>query len=804
MALAGHLRPRSRTAGRWCRSACRHTRRRDGTAPLAINHQGQFPVVTISFNLAPGVSLGDAVRAHRGNAQADIDLPASIQGSFQGTAQAFQASLANEPLLISGRAGHRLHRARRAVRELHPSDHDPLDAALGRRRRHPGAAALPHRLSVIALIGIILLIGIVKKNAIMMIDFALEAERNEGQAPRDAIYQACLLRFRPIMMTTMAALLGAVPLALGTGIGSELRRPLGITIIGGLIFSQVLTLYTTPVIYLRRSTAWRDVVRGRAPASNHLRSVHPPACRHDAADASAWRSPARLAFVLLPVSPLPQVDFPTIQVTAALPGASPETMASAVATPLERQFGRIAGVTEMTSTSYLGSTPHHAAVRPGPQHRRRRARRAGRHQRRARPAAGEPAEQSHVSQGQSGRCADHDPGAHLRHAYAAARCTTRPRPSCSRSCSQVTGVGQVTVGGGSLPGRARRGESDRAQPLLASASRTCARALRARQRQPAEGPAGRRRPALGDPHHRSAVHGRGVRAPDRRLSHGRAGAAGRRGHVDRFGRRLRNAGLANGKPAVLRRDLPAARRQHHRHGRPRPRICCRSCRRQSPGAIDLIVVLDQTDHSRVGARRRDARCVISVLLVILVVFVFLRNVRATFIPSVAVPVSLIGTFGVMYLLGYSLDNLSLMALTIATGFVVDDAIVVIENITRHLEEGMRPLRRRCAGRTRDRLHRAVDQRLAGGGVHSDSADGRHRGPTVPRVRGDAVGRDRRLLAGFADHHADDVRVAAEAGDEAAGHGCLYRASERVFDWLLRVYDTSLSWVAAASRSACWR
>ena len=224
--------------------------------------------------------------------------------------------------------------------------------------------------SIIALIGIVLLIGIVKKNAIMMIDFALDAERREGKPPEEAIYQACLLRFRPIMMTTMAALLAGVPLAFGTGTGSELRRPLGITIIGGLIFSQALTLFTTPVIYLwfeglarRFSRRRRIQAAGRRRAARHglwnsheyFRAIHSPADRHHAADGGIALAGA-VAFRLLPVSPLPQVDFPTISVSASLPGASPETMASSVATPLERQFGRIAGVTEMTSSSGLGST----------------------------------------------------------------------------------------------------------------------------------------------------------------------------------------------------------------------------------------------------------------------------------------------------------------------------------------------------------------------------------------------------------------------------------------------------------------
>jgi multidrug efflux pump len=219
------------------------------TAPLAINHQGQFPVVTISFNLARAASLGDAVRAID-SVKSEVDLPASIRGGFQGTAEAFQASLQNEPLLILAA----LVTVYIVLGVLYESYVHPITILSTLPSAGVGALVAlllcQTDLSVIALIGIILLIGIVKKNAIMMIDFALEAERKHGMSPRDAIYQACLLRFRPIMMTTMAALLGAVPLAIGGGVGSELRRPLGITIIGGLIFSQVLTLYTTPVIYL--------------------------------------------------------------------------------------------------------------------------------------------------------------------------------------------------------------------------------------------------------------------------------------------------------------------------------------------------------------------------------------------------------------------------------------------------------------------------------------------------------------------------------------------------------------------------
>ena len=497
-----------------------------------------------------------------------------------------------------------------------------------------------------------------------------------------------------------------------------------------------------------------------------------------------------LAFRFLPVSPLPQVEFPTIQISAGLPGGSPETMASSVATPLERQFGRIAGVTEMTSTSTLGATSItlqfdlsrnvDAAARDV-----QAAINAARGQLPANLPNNptyrkvNPADAPVVILSLTSDTVD------TSHLYDAASSILQQK------VSQVEGVGQVMVGGSSLPGV--RVELN---PMVLNQY------------------------GIGLDQVRSVLSGANANRPKGQLADGTAawqisatdqlfkaeqyrplivsyqrGAALRLGDVadvEDSVENLRNAGLANGKPSVL----VVIFRQPGANiidTVDRVRGLMPQLQASISPAIQLSVMLDRTTTIRSSIKDVEFTLIVSVILVTLVVFAFLRNFRVTFIPSVAVPLSLIGTFGVMYLLGYSIDNLSLMALTISTGFVVDDAIVVIENVARYLEKGMNPLQAALSG-SREIGFTVLSMSLSLVAVF------------IPiLLMGGIVGR---LFREFAVTLSVSIAVSLAISLTATPMMCahllrpgesmtqdrFYQAGERVFEWMVRQYKTSLSWV----------
>ncbi len=467
-----------------------------------------------------------------------------------------------------------------------------------------------------------------------------------------------------------------------------------------------------------------------------------------------------VAFNFLPVSPLPQVDFPTISVGASLPGASPEIMASSVATPLERQFGRIAGVTEMTSSSFLGTTSITL--------------------------------QFDLNRDINGAARDVQAAINAARSYLPANLPSNPtyrkvNPAdapimiialtsdvydrgplydaastiMSQKLSQIQGVGQVTVGGSSLPSVRVElnpvqlngyglGVQD-VQKMLSvqnanlpkgqiSNGETTADIITNDQLLKAE----YYKPLIVGYHKGAAIKLSDV------------------ADVQDSVENIRASGYVNGKPSVL---VIISRQPGANIIDTVDRIYSElpSLKASIPSAINLTVVLDRTTTIRASVKDVERTLALSVALVILVVFFFLRNVRATLIPSVAVPVSLIGTFGIMYLCHYSLDNLSLMALTISTGFVVDDAIVVIENISRYLEQGMQSRGSGVGGSERDRIYGDVDQYFARGRVHSDPADGGDCWSFVPRVCSDALGSDLGFSRYLAYNNPDDVRQALATG-----------------------------------------
>jgi multidrug efflux pump len=502
-----------------------------------------------------------------------------------------------------------------------------------------------------------------------------------------------------------------------------------------------------------------------------------------------------LAYLFLPVSPLPQVEFPTIQVSSSLPGASPETMASSVATPLERQFGRIAGVTEMTSTSTLGSTSIVMQFDLG---------------RNIDAAARDVQAAINAARGQLPANLPNNPNYRkvnpadapvlilslTSETYGVARMYDAAASILQQKLAQVEGVGQVTVGGGALPAvrvdvnptllnsfglgledvravlssaNANRPKGEIADSRRAWALNTTDQLLQAKEYQPL-------------------------------LIAYRNGAALRLSDVATVTdsvEDLRTAGFWNGKPAVL---LIVFRQPGANIIDTVDRVRAMIPRLQAeiPQDMKLEVVLDRTTTIRASVKDVEFTLLLSIILVILVVFVFLRSVRATIIPSVAVPVSLIGTFGVMYLAGYSIDNLSLMALTIATGFVVDDAIVVIENITRYLEQGLTPMEAALKG-AKEIGFTVVSISVSLVAVF------------IPiLLMGGIVGR---LFREFAVTLSVAIAVSLVVSltttpmmcayllkhKKEETHGRLFNFTERVFDWVLDVYRTSLSWVLRHQR-----
>ena len=560
-------------------------------------------------------------------------------------------------------------------------------------------------LSVIGLIGIILLMGIVKKNAIMMIDFALDAERHQGMSPTDAIVQACLLRFRPIMMTTLAALFGALPLAVESGTGAELRFPLGISIIGGLLLSQLLTLYTTPVIYLALDRLNRRIEKAvPPPAPESAVAAGRGSHRGDAVMASISEPFIRrpvgttllaiglflvgmVAYVFLPVAAVPNVDFPMIRVFASRPGADPSVMAATVAAPLERRLGEIAGITQITSTSSLGTTSIQLQFAIG-----RNIDRAARDVQAAINAslADLPTDLPSLP-----RFRKANPAAAPVFVLALTSKTIASSAMydvadtvIAQRISQVPGVGEVTVSGADQPA-----VRIALNPVALSNAGIATDAVRlAIINANPLGPVGifngdRQSETLSTNRQmRTAAEFRDILI---KSSNGNYVRLSDVAEVEDSVRNSRSIAWFNKQPAVLI-QITKQGDANVIDTVDRVKALIPELKQWIPAGVEISTLVDRTGTIRASVLDMQWTLLATAFLVMVVVFAFLRRITPTIAAGVSVPLALAGTCAGMWLAGFSINNLSLMALAISVGFVVDDAIVMIENMYRNLEQGMKP------------------------------------------------------------------------------------------------------------------